>query len=63
MKKVAPYLKAVVAAIVTALSMLSGFLVNNTSFGDITSGQWVSVAIAFFVALGAVFATPNASSG
>ena len=60
MSKIAPYAKAFVAAIVAALSLLAGYLVNNTSFGDITAGQWVSVAIAFFVALGAVFAIPNA---
>ena len=59
MKNIAPYAKAVVAALIAGLSMLSGFLVNDTSLGDITSGQWVSVAIAFLVALGAVFAVPN----
>ena len=32
-----------------------------TEVGDITAGQWVAVAIAFLVALGAVFAVPNAS--
>lgn len=60
MKNVAPYLKALVAALVAGLSSLSAFLVNDTALGDITAGQWVAVAIAFLVALGAVFAVPNA---
>jgi hypothetical protein len=57
---VAPYAKAVVAAVLAALSVLSGYLLNaDTGFGDISAGQWVAVAVAFFVALGAVFAVPN----
>lgn len=57
-----PYAKAVVGAIVAALSALSAYLVNDTSFSDITAGQWVQVAIAFLVALGAVYAVPNTPS-
>lgn len=59
MKNIAPYLKAVVAALVAGLSSLGAFLINDTSLGDITAGQWVAVAISFLVALGAVFAVPN----
>lgn len=59
MKNVAPYLKALVAAIIAGLSALSGLLVNNTALSDITAGQWVTVAIAFLVGLSAVFAVPN----
>ena len=61
MNKVAPYAKAVIAAVLAALSALSAYLVNNTSIGDLTAGQWVQVAIAFVIALGAVFAIPNKS--
>lgn len=51
--------KAIVGAVVAALGTLSGLLVNDTSIGDITAGQWVTVAIAFFVALGAIWVVPN----
>ena len=50
--------KAVTAAIITALTALSAYLINDTSFGDITAGQWVFVAIAFLVALGGVWSIP-----
>lgn len=59
---VASYAKAIIAAVIAALSSLSAYLVNDTSLGDITAGQWVAVAIAFLVALGAVFAVPNKKS-
>jgi hypothetical protein len=59
MSRFGPYLKAVVAAVIAALTALSAYLVNNTSLGDITAGQWVQVGIAFLVALGAVWAVPN----
>jgi hypothetical protein len=53
------YLKAFVGALVAALSMLGGFLINDTAIGDITAGQWVAVAIAFLTGLTAVWAIPN----
>lgn len=59
MTKVAPYLKAVIAAVIAGLSALSSYLINDTSLSDLTAGQWIAVAIAFLVALGAVFAVPN----
>ena len=52
-------LKAILAALIAALSVLAGFLVNNTSLGDITAGQWVAVALAALIALGAVWSVPN----
>ena len=52
--------KAIVGALIAALAILGGYLVNNTSFGDITAGQWVAVAIAFLAGLAAVWAIPNA---
>lgn len=57
---VAEYAKALIAAVIAALSALSAYLINDTSFGDITAGQWVQVAISFLVALAAVYQTPNA---
>jgi len=57
---VALYLKAVVGAVLAALALLGGYLVNDTSLGDITAGQWVAVAVAFFGALAAIWAVPNA---
>lgn len=62
MKLIAPYLKAVVAAVITGLTALSAYLVNDTSLADLSAGQWVAVAIAFLIALGAVWAVPNSSS-
>ena len=59
MINIAPYLKAVVGALIAGLSALGAFLINDTALSDITAGQWVAVAIAFLVALGAVFAVPN----
>ena len=61
MSKFAPYAKALVGAFIAGLGVLGGFLVNDTALPDVTAGQWVAVAIAFFVALGAIFAVPNAS--
>ena len=59
MEYVLAMLKAIVAAVLVALGVLSAYLINDTSFGDITAGQWVAVVIAFLGALGAVWATPN----
>jgi hypothetical protein len=61
MNQVAPYGKAITAAIISGLSMLSGFLINDTALGDITAGQWIAVVISFLVGLGAVWAIPNTS--
>lgn len=56
---VAEYGKAITGAVLAGLSMLSGFLINDTALGDITGGQWVGVAIATLVAGGAVWRIPN----
>jgi hypothetical protein len=56
---IAPYAKAVIGAILAALSVLSGYLINDTGLGDITAGQWVAVLVAFLVSLGAIYAVPN----
>ena len=54
-----PIAKAIVGAVLAALAVLSGYLAAGNGFGDITAAQWVGVAIAFFVALGAVWGIPN----
>lgn len=55
----APYGKAIIGSVVTGLTALGGYLINDTSLGDITAGQWVYVVVAFLVALGAIWAIPN----
>ncbi len=55
MSKLAPYLKAVTAALVAGLSVLSTSLTDN----NLTSQDYVAAAVAFLVALGAVWVVPN----
>ena len=59
MTNIAPYLKALVAALVAGLSVVSTQLAGGQSLGGLTAGDWLGAAIAFLVALGAVFAVPN----
>ena len=56
MKNVAPYLKAVIAALVAGLSVIGASLADSDS---LTLQDYVSASLAFLVALGAVFAVPN----
>lgn len=51
--------KALIAALLAAGSALGAYLVNDTSFNDITAGQWLFVAIAFLSTLAAVWGIPN----
>lgn len=55
MSQLSAYAKAVLAAIVAALSALGAALTD----GGVSASEWVAVALAFFVALGTVFAVPN----
>ena len=57
---VASIAKAIVGGVLASLSALSAYLVNNTSFGQITAGQWVQVVLAGLVVFAAVFGVPNA---
>lgn len=57
--RIANSAKAILAALIAGLGALSASLVDNKSLGDVTDGQWVAVAVAFFVALGAVYGVPN----
>ena len=60
MQKVAPYLKALVAALIAGLGVIGASLADSNS---LTAQDWVSAAIAFLVALGAVFYVPYTASG
>ena len=59
MNAVAPYAKAIIAALVAGLGALASALVDGNSLGDVSDGQWVAVVVAFLVGLAAVFAVPN----
>lgn len=61
MSKLAPFAKALLAALIAGLGALASALVDDKSLGDVSDGQWVAVVLAFLVALAAVFAVPNAS--
>ena len=55
MEKIAPYAKAFIAAIVACLSAIAAGLVSD----GLSWSEGIAAAIAFFVALGAVFSVPN----
>lgn len=52
--------KAIYATIIAALTALGGFLVNDTSLGDITAGQWLYVVLAAVIAGSGVYGISNA---
>ena len=55
MNKIAPYAKAVIAAVVAGLTAIAtGLVADGLSWSEV-----VAALIAFFVALGAVFSVPN----
>jgi hypothetical protein len=56
MPNIAPYIKALVAALVAGLGVISSALALD---GSLSPQDYISAAIAFLVALGAVFAVPN----
>ena len=56
MKNIAPYLKALIAAVVAGLGVIAASLADG---GALTAQDYVSAAIAGLVALSAVFAVPN----
>ena len=51
--------KAIFAGVVTFLGSVSVLLVGDTTFGTITQGQWVTIALATIVAVGGVFGLTN----
>jgi hypothetical protein len=52
-------LRAFFAAVVAALSGLVTVLVGDANFGDLTAGQWVTIALAAVVAFGGVWGLVN----
>lgn len=55
MSKFAPYAKAIIGALVAGLGALGVALED----GSVNSQEYVTIAAAFLVALGAIFAVPN----
>lgn len=53
------YAKALVGALIAALSALGASLTD----GGVSASEWVAVALAFLVAFGGVFSVPNAAPG
>lgn len=52
--------KAIYAGLVGGLGALGALLVNDTSLGDITAGQWVYVVTTALVLGGGVYGLKNA---
>jgi len=55
LNKVAPYAKAIIAAIIALLSSL----ITALDSGGISAQEWLTAVIALLVAGGAVFSIPN----
>jgi len=55
MAAIAPYYKAVAAALIAFLSAIATGLSN----GHLSAQEWITAVIAFLVAGGAVFSVPN----
>lgn len=62
MKFVCQTLKAFYAAVAAALTGLGTILVGDASISDITTSQWVTIAVAAFGAFGAVWGVKNSDS-
>jgi sugar phosphate permease len=56
MNTFAPYAKAILGALIAGLTALGTALTD----GGVSASEWVAAAIATLVALGAVYAIPNA---
>lgn len=54
--------KAIYAGLVAGLGALGTVLVGDSDFGDVTSGQWVTIALSALIAGGGVFGISNRSS-
>jgi len=59
MKKAA---KAILAAVIAALGSLATVMVGSAGFGDLTAGQWVTIALAVTVAFGGVYGIRNTTA-
>jgi hypothetical protein len=51
--------KAFCAAGIAVLSSLASVFVGETGFGDLTTGQWMTVALAALAAFGGVYGVTN----
>jgi hypothetical protein len=51
--------KATLAAVIAALGSLATVMVGDTAFGDLTTGQWMTIALAVTVAFGGVYGVKN----
>ena len=56
------FAKAIYATVVSALGSLAVVLVGDAGLGDLSSGQWITVALAALIAGGGVYGIKNASS-
>jgi hypothetical protein len=54
--------KALLAAVIAALGSLATVMVGETGFGDLTAGQWVTIALAVTVAFGGVYGVKNSTA-
>lgn len=63
MKFVLSALKAFYGAAVAGLGSLGTVLVGDTSIGQVTSGQWVAIALSTLIAFGAVYGVTNSPKG
>jgi hypothetical protein len=57
------FAKAIFATVVSALGSLAVVLVDDSSLADLTSGQWVTVALAALIAGGGVYGIANTPKG
>jgi hypothetical protein len=57
---VSQFAKAIYATVVAGLGALATPLVADTGIGDLTAGQWVTVALAALIAGGGVYGIRNA---
>lgn len=55
------FAKAIYAFVVAGLGALATPLVGDTGFGDLSAGQWITVALAALVAGGGVYGIRNAT--
>lgn len=58
--KPAQFAKAIYAAVVAGLGALAVPLVGDVGIGDLSAGQWVTIALAAIVAGGGVYGLRNA---
>ena len=56
------FAKAIYATFVSALGSLAVVLVGDAGLGDLSSGQWITVALAAAIAGGGVYGISNAPS-